>query len=183
MPVVGSTKYPGVVCKMHLFPWMEHILALLAQHIADENVQADISAVSLLDPSEWELAPWVLNCIMKHWGPPAMDLMMAASHAKAPYFFSCQKTAGAKGVDAFIQLWLLAHLLYVFPPWPLILHLCRIESHPCLVILLAPRFNRSACVMWILVIVSPFSLGCQACFGRAQFSWKTRLLSHLWLGP
>lgn len=71
---------------------------LLTEHIAgQDNVEADYISCHLLDPGEWELAPWAFTHRVDQWGMAGVDFMAVVVNAKVLIFFRHHKEISSRG--------------------------------------------------------------------------------------
>ncbi|XP_050794038.1 uncharacterized protein LOC127043859 [Gopherus flavomarginatus] len=106
-----------------------------------KNTLADRLSRSFLC-HEWSIRPDVIHSIFQRWGFPRIDLFATKSNRKCQEFCSFQGLSPGSITDAFLLPWT-RHLLYAFPPFPLVhkvlLKLRRDKAH---LILIAPAWPR-----------------------------------------
>lgn len=85
--------------------WAEcNALSLSVVHLKGErNIVADFLSRTTLNESDWVLNNEVFRLITRRWGAPSMALFESRENAKAPLFFSLNRSEGALAVDALMK--------------------------------------------------------------------------------
>ncbi|XP_057338526.1 uncharacterized protein LOC130676391 [Microplitis mediator] len=128
---MGGIQYPNLnAIARKIWQWCEQRnLWITASYIASkENIEADYGSRIVNPDTEWELADWAFQRIVKKFGTPEIDLFASRTNRKCEKFCSWHRDPDAYCVDAFTMVW--ADLkFYAFPPFSLILRtLKKIEA-------------------------------------------------------
>lgn len=109
-----------------IWQWCERRgLWITASDIASkENVEADQGSRTINIDTEWELAPWAFQTIVREFGVPEIDLFASRNNKKCKKFCSWHRDLEAFCVDAFTMEWT-EYNFYVFPPFALVLRVLR----------------------------------------------------------
>lgn len=110
-----------------IWQWCEaRNIWLVASYIkSQDNIEADReSRIKNID-TEWELADYAFRQAVKVFGYPEIDLFAARCNAKCKKFVSWGNDPEALAVDAFTMNWNLLGLLWIFPPFALILKVLK----------------------------------------------------------
>lgn len=143
---MGGTRSPDL-CYLtwKVLNWCrDQNISLRAVHIPGRlNVIADrLSRGNPIKRTEWSLSDTVVNQIFQKLGQPLMDLFATKQNKKCLTFCSLAPEQSALATDAFTISWN-GMLAYAFPP-PILLTrvLKKIKSEDCVVILIAPLWQR-----------------------------------------
>lgn len=120
---MGSVRYPKLnSLSRQIWQWCEsRNIWLLATYInSKDNWQADQESRKLSPETEWSLAPYAFEKIVKAFGSPKFDLFASKDNFKCPNYVSWHRDPGSLAVDAFTISW--SNLFfYAFPSFSLIL--------------------------------------------------------------
>lgn len=107
-----------------------------------QNHLADHLSRNFPTSSEWAVNRRYLEPIFSEWGTPSVDLMATSENAQLPRFVTRFKNRKAIAQDAFSIPWTFP-LVYIFPPFPLILKtllkIAKEETHAILILPFWPR--------------------------------------------
>lgn len=140
----GTTSLPLLQLTTRIFAWAETRLeALTATYIPGrQNHLADHLSRNFPTSSEWAVNRRYLEPIFSEWGTPSVDLMATSENAQLPRFVTRFKNRKAIAQDAFSIPWTFP-LVYIFPPFPLILKtllkIAKEETHAILILPFWPR--------------------------------------------
>ena len=86
-----------------IWPWCEkRKLFIFASYIKSrENKEADTASRNLQMETEWTLANWAYNRLIKKWGKPTIDLFATRINTKCTTFISWQRDPEAYAIGAF----------------------------------------------------------------------------------
>lgn len=120
---MGGVRYPKLnkVCNQ-IWDWCEaNDIWIFASYIkSKDNIEADKQSRLLPTETEWELAPWAFELIIKEFGNFTIDLFASEANAKCSRFISWKKDPASEAVDAFTVSWS-QEFFYAFPPFSMIL--------------------------------------------------------------
>ncbi|KAB0790144.1 hypothetical protein PPYR_15533, partial [Photinus pyralis] len=120
---MGSVRYPKLnSLSRQIWQWCERRnIWLAAAYInTKDNWKADQESRTLPPETEWSLASYAFEKIIKAFGRPLIDLFASKNNFKCPKYVSWQKDPGSMAVDAFTISW--SNLFfYAFPPFSMIL--------------------------------------------------------------
>ena len=123
MNKMGGVQYPKLNnLARDLWQWCEEReIWVFASYIpSSENVDADReSRITNID-TEWELAAFAFEKLVRIFGQPDIDLFASRCNTKVPIFCSWKRIPEAFAIDAFTINWGNSRF-YAFPPFALIL--------------------------------------------------------------
>lgn len=110
----------------NLWQWCERKeLWVFATYISSiDNFEADRESRKLKIETEWELANYAFDEIVKKFGYPDIDLFASYRNKKCKKYISWTKDSQAITVDSFTVSWS-DYFFYAFPPFSLILRVLR----------------------------------------------------------
>lgn len=130
------------LCKLALQLWdfcLENEILPIATHVS--GVDNSLADALSRDPSvchEWELNNIYLKPLFDQWGYPTLDAFASAINMKCDNFCSRGGHDPNSVGDGLLAQWQ-GHLVYAFPPLPLISKtLQRLLAHPTRVFLVTP---------------------------------------------
>ncbi|XP_077331855.1 uncharacterized protein LOC143974400 [Lithobates pipiens] len=118
----GGTRCPSLIkLTSTIMHWAEENLkSVSAVHLKGvDNHLADFLSRHRVYESEWSLNREIFQLLVRKWGLPEVDLFARKANTQVPVYFSLEREAGAKGIDALAQSWAF-HICYAFPPFKLI---------------------------------------------------------------
>ncbi|XP_024871715.1 uncharacterized protein LOC112454508, partial [Temnothorax curvispinosus] len=124
---MGGIQYPhlnGITRK--IWQWCkQRSLWITASYISSqENAEADQGSRIINVDTEWELAHWAFQAVIRRFGVPKIDLFATRNNKKCEKFCSWHRDPEAVCVDAFTIKWTKLKF-YAFPPFALILRILR----------------------------------------------------------
>ena len=134
---------------------------LLVKHIpGDRNALADLfSRNDKVVHTEWTLVQSVVDTIFNIWDKPNVDLFATRLNNRLPVFVSPMAVPLAVDVDAMAITWR-GMYAYVFLPFVMlgrVIDKIR-HDHPCVLILIAPKWPNQSCYARLLELLIDFPL-------------------------
>lgn len=156
---MGGIQYPGLnVIARDIWQCCERRnIWIFATYIASrDNVEADMGSRIINIDTEWELAPWIFDVIVKEFGQPEIDLFASRANAKCKMFCSWHRDPESLSVDVFTISWK-KYKFYAFPPFALILRVLRkIQSDQVYGIVVVPDWKAQPWFpLWQAMLVRP----------------------------
>ncbi|XP_030293378.1 uncharacterized protein LOC115593839 [Sparus aurata] len=117
----GTRSKLGLRVSEQLLTWaFPHFLSLRAVHLPGvQNNVADVLSRQGPPQGDWRLHPEVVEMIWSRYGRAEVDVFASETSTHCPLWYSLMEGTSPLGQDALAHAWP-AHLLYAFPPIPLI---------------------------------------------------------------
>lgn len=119
---MGGVQYPGLVSRAkELWKWCEaRQIRVFASYIKSaSNSDADRESRNENVDTEWELANFAFEKIVRQLGEPAIDLFATRANTKCEVFCAWHRDPEASAIDAFTITWK-NKFFYAFPPFAII---------------------------------------------------------------
>lgn len=119
---MGSIQYPLLnQLAKEIWQWCENRdIWIQASYVSSKDNIADDPSRTLSLETEWELADFAFERIVKELGQPNIDLFACNINKKVESYVSWHRDPGSVAIDAFTISWE-EHLFYAFPPFSVIL--------------------------------------------------------------